>query len=162
MTGPDVKNHRWISLARIALKLSTGIDLSWLLSSREEYTHENQARRGCIDHFFVRQAFEHKHIFRDLSWSLFLDLKAAFVSVSRSISRHCLLPKCLIDNFTSLYWGWICSYSHSFRDFLCCSPEFSSSTISQFSTINIITEMTLVSSGNGDRQVFPQTGICLC
>ncbi|THD24217.1 Acyl-CoA:glycerol-3-phosphate acyltransferase [Fasciola hepatica] len=106
------ENHRGISLVSIASKLLTGLILHRLSSAREMRTRENQAGfrsgRGCMDHIFtLRQTLEHRHIFCRPITSVFLDSKAAFDLVYRTVLWRCIplkgVPEKVIFHFQWLY-----------------------------------------------------------
>ncbi|MGL5231889.1 MAG: reverse transcriptase domain-containing protein, partial [Fusobacteriaceae bacterium] len=105
-------NHRGISLVTIASKILAGLIRKRLLREREIQTREEQAGfrpgRGCVDHIFsLRQILQHRHTYRQATIVVFLDLKAAFDSVSRMALWDCLkrngVPIKYVNLMKSLY-----------------------------------------------------------
>ena len=83
-----------------------------LAAARESLTREQQAGfrpgRGCIDHIFtLRQILEQRHLYRRPTILVFLDLKAAFDSVDRSVLLSTLvsqgMPLKFVNIIRSLY-----------------------------------------------------------
>jgi hypothetical protein len=100
-------NHRGISLVSIASKILTGIIRRRLLDARESTSREEQAgfrpNRGCIDQIFtLRQLMQHRHAYRQPTIVVFLDLKAAFDSVSRKALWNCLLKNGVPPKYVNL------------------------------------------------------------
>ncbi|MBM6549358.1 reverse transcriptase family protein, partial [Streptococcus dysgalactiae subsp. equisimilis] len=164
------ENHRGISLVSIASKLLAGIILRRLSSAREQTTRENQAGfrpgRGCVDHIFtLRQILEHRHTFRRPTISVFLDLKAAFDSVDRTVLWRCLSVKGVPEKFISLIQSLYQNSRSRVRAYGELSPEFTTTSgvrqgcpLSPFLfnfVIDMILEIALSSCENSGIQLFP-------
>nr|CAH8852710.1 unnamed protein product [Trichobilharzia regenti] len=77
-------------------------------SNRHEgLTREEQAGfrsgRGCIDHVFtLRQLLEHRHTYCRPTTVVFLDIKAAFDSLDRTVLWNCLLERGAPEKFVNI------------------------------------------------------------
>ena len=107
--GPrnDCANHRGISLISVIARLLVSILLRRLSPFREAQISEFQAGfrpgRGCIDQIFaLRQLLEHRHTYRRPTIVVFLDIRAAFDSVCRTMLWSCLIKKGVPPKYVSL------------------------------------------------------------
>ncbi|KAH9583151.1 hypothetical protein MS3_00007653 [Schistosoma haematobium] len=100
-------NYRRISLLPIASKLLASVILRRLFKTRERLTREEQAGfrscRGCIDHIFtLRQMLEHRHTYQRPTIVVFLDIRATFDLLDRTVLWDCLLKKGVPEKFINI------------------------------------------------------------
>jgi hypothetical protein len=105
-------NYRGISLIPVVSKVLVSVILNRLNAARDRSTREEQAGfrvgRGCIDQIFtLRQLLEHRHTYRRPTVVVFLDIRAAFDSLNRAATWHCLrshgVPEKYVVLLESLY-----------------------------------------------------------
>ena len=163
-------NYRGISLLPIASKLLASVILRRLFKTRERLTREEQAGfrsgRGCIDHIFtLRQMLEHRHTYRRPTIVVFLDIRAAFDSLDRTVLWDCLLKKGVPEKFINILKALYTNTSGRVRAYNHLSPLFHSSSgvrqgcpISPFLfnfAIDDILETALMDVSNGGVDLLP-------
>ncbi|KAH9590700.1 Zinc finger protein aebp2, variant 2 [Schistosoma haematobium] len=156
--------YRGISLLPIASKLLASVILRRLFKTRERLTREEQAGfrsgRGCIDHIFtLRQMLEHRHTYQRPTIVVFLDIRAAFDSLDRTVLWDCLLKKGVPKKFINILKALYTNTSGRVRAYNYLPPLFHSSggvrqgcTISPFLfnfAIDDIVETALMNVSNG-------------
>nr|CAH8851112.1 unnamed protein product [Trichobilharzia regenti] len=100
-------NHRGISLLPVASKILAAVLLRRLCKIREGLIREEQAGfrsgRGCIDQVFtLRQLLEHRHTYCRPTIVVFLDIRAAFDSLDRTVLWNCLLERGVPEKFVNI------------------------------------------------------------
>ncbi|CAH8674745.1 unnamed protein product [Schistosoma haematobium] len=163
-------NYRGISLLPIASKLLASVILCRLFKTRERLTREEQAGfrsgRGCIDHIFtLRQMLEHRHTYQRPTIVVFLDIRAAFDSLDRTVLWDCLLKKGVPEKFINILNALYTNTSGRVRAYNHLSPLFHSSSgvrqgcpISPFLfnfAIDDILETVLMNVSNGGVDLLP-------
>ena len=108
-------NHRGISLTPVITRLFASLLLRRLMTARENQIREEQAGfrpgRGCVDHIFtLRQVLEQRRTYRQPTIIVFLDFKAAFDSVDRSVLFDILASKGVPTKFVNILRAL---YSHT-------------------------------------------------
>ncbi|KAH9582360.1 hypothetical protein MS3_00000357 [Schistosoma haematobium] len=126
-------NYRGIRLLPIASKLLASVILRRLFKTRERLTREEQAGfrsgRGCIDHIFtLRQMLEHRHTFQRPTIVVFLDIRAAFDSLDRTVLWYCLLKKGVLEKLINILKTLYTNTSGRVRAYNHLSPLFHSSS----------------------------------
>ncbi|KAH9587822.1 ATP-binding cassette sub- A member 3 [Schistosoma haematobium] len=163
-------SYRRISLLPIASKLLASVILHRLLKTRKRLTREEQAGfrsgRGCIDHnFTLRQMLEHLHTYQRPTIVVFLDIRAAFDSLDRTVLWDCLLKKGVHEKFINILKALYTNTLGRMRAYNHLSPLFHSSSgvrqgcpISPFLfnfAIDDILETALMDVSNGGVDLLP-------
>nr|CAH8869570.1 unnamed protein product [Trichobilharzia regenti] len=122
-------NHRGISLLPVASKILAAILLRRLCKIREGLIREEQAGfrsgRGCIDHVFtLRQLLEHRHTYCRPTIVVFLDIRAAFDSLDRTVLWNCLLERGVPEKFVNILKALYRNTSGRVRAYNQLSPLF--------------------------------------
>ncbi|KAH9585462.1 hypothetical protein MS3_00006704 [Schistosoma haematobium] len=124
-------DYQGIILLQIASKLLVSVILRRLFKTGERLTREEQvgfrSGRGCIDHIFtLRQMLEHRHTYQRPTIVVFLDIRAAFDSLDRTVLWDCLLKKGVPEEFINILKALYTNTSGRVRAYNHLSPLFHS------------------------------------